>query len=84
MAQSLLLLLLLMMMMIGVEFEALTVVTIKIKVFWVVTVCSSESDVSEEHIASIFRVEKPNNKLEEADGKMSVPHLKNPALNTPA
>jgi hypothetical protein len=32
-----------MMMMIGVGFEALTMVTIKSKVFWVVTLCSSET-----------------------------------------
>jgi hypothetical protein len=41
-------------------FEVLTVVVIKSTIFWDITQCSplKSTDVSEEHIASIFRVEE--------------------------
>jgi hypothetical protein len=48
--------------------------------FWIVTPCSSEPDVSEEYIASVFRVEiKPSKKLADAGCKMSELRLENPA-----
>jgi hypothetical protein len=42
-----------------VGFEVLTAVVVKTTIFWDITPCSLLStDVSEEHIASIFRVKR--------------------------
>jgi hypothetical protein len=41
----------------NVGFEVFTAVVTKSTIFWDITPCSP-SDVSEEHIASIFRVEE--------------------------
>jgi hypothetical protein len=64
------------------RFHVVESVVVQIKVFWLVTLCSSvsNSNISREHTASIFRVEERRQYINDSDEKHTLCVGKNQIL----